>query len=304
MHDTAPSAAAGWLLVEHPGPWPASGRPTDLPDGMIRLMARAPKVGVRVQLIRRPGHVRRQASSRDAHVFAAGSGTYGGFIPQGVELPAPWLEHRTIGDLAHLPDLVDLEALGRGERIGLGAHVEGPLMLVCAHGTRDTCCAMYGRRAAKGLARVARDRVWETTHISGHRFAPNVVSLPEGVFYGGVADSPTAYRDLVRASTDGEILLTHYRGRVGLPAPVQAAEWHVRTAGEATSIDAVRALRWSTDGSTERTSVTFGLDGDPVNVVVQPAAPAGARLTSCTKAELSDPKHYELVSMGLPVSAG
>ena len=53
FHGSAPEAAKSWLLIEHPGPWPAFGLPDDLPPALADYSARALQHGVRTQLIRR-----------------------------------------------------------------------------------------------------------------------------------------------------------------------------------------------------------------------------------------------------------
>lgn len=66
------------------------------------------------------------------------------------------------------------------------------------------------------------DRAWQTTHVGGHRFAPNVLALPQGVLYGRVRpeDVPRFVED-VQA---GRLARDHVRGRSALPAEAQAAE--------------------------------------------------------------------------------
>ena len=50
-------------------------------------------------------------------------------------------------------------------------------ILVCTHGARDACCGKFGYGfyvEMRGLAAVRGDgvRVWRTSHLGGHRFAP------------------------------------------------------------------------------------------------------------------------------------
>ena len=44
---TAPARARAWLLVEHPGPWPAFGWPEDLPAEAREALAAAAAFDVR-----------------------------------------------------------------------------------------------------------------------------------------------------------------------------------------------------------------------------------------------------------------
>ena len=69
----------------------------------------------------------------------------------------------------------------------------GPILLVCTHGVHDTCCALRGRPVAAALAARWPGQVWECSHVGGDRFAPNVVVLPDGFYYGNL-DPETAVR--------------------------------------------------------------------------------------------------------------
>jgi len=123
--------------------------------------------------------------------------------------------------LASYDELLDLDLAGGGERL------EHPLFVVCTHGKRDRCCAVYGRPLYEALRdELDEDWVWQATHVGGDRFAGNVVVLPDGLYFGRVgADSAAALADAYFA---GKIDLEHYRGRCWYPFPVQAAEQAVR----------------------------------------------------------------------------
>ena len=64
--------------------------------------------------------------------------------------------------------------------------------------------------AASALASGEGAAVWETSHTSGHRFAPTYVSLPDGYLFGGP--------DAASASVDA------CRGRSSLEPAAQVAE--------------------------------------------------------------------------------
>ena len=58
--------------------------------------------------------------------------------------------------------------------------------------------------------------VWETTHVGGHRFAPNLVIFPHGLYYGPV-DAEGAIA-AIEAHRNGAISARGFRGRSGVPA--------------------------------------------------------------------------------------
>jgi hypothetical protein len=96
-----------------------------------------------------------------------------------------------------------------------------PLFLVCTHGRHDACCALRGRPLAQALHHARPDRVWETTHLGGDRFAANLLVLPTGELYGRVPSLAAAgLADRVDA---GEVVPGLLRGRIGLPPIAQAA---------------------------------------------------------------------------------
>jgi hypothetical protein len=186
---SAPEASRAWLLIEHQGPWAAESlESTDVPAVALE----AAELGVRVQLIRRPG----ETAERMFAAWTAG--------------PSVWAGEFS-GDVA---------ALAAGSEAAVRERCE-PLYLVCTHGRRDACCGRYGGALARGLAEAGYP-VWETTHVGGHRFAANLVILPHGLYYGQV-DLAGAVAAL-EAYQDGRAVVRGFRGRAGLPAADQQAE--------------------------------------------------------------------------------
>ncbi len=98
------------------------------------------------------------------------------------------------------------------------AHVRD--LLVCTHGTHDGCCATFGYpvycllRHEHAPATDGQLRVWRVSHFGGHRFAPTLIDLPEGRYWGRL-DAEAVARPVRR---DGALsdLRRHYRGWSGL----------------------------------------------------------------------------------------
>jgi hypothetical protein len=222
------SPMGGWLLVEHPGPWPAGVVDQVLTGAMsaVRLRqlhelqaARA----IRPLLIRRPGRdqATRQTGPRRSRpaglrVMVGGAGG------------RPWLEAVDVDDPDELGARLDQLDLGAALAAGTvgGRRVDGPLFLVCTHGTKDVCCATEGRPIAAGLARRHPGRVWETTHLGGDRWAANLLTVPAGYLHGHV-DAEQAGR-VADAALAGLVELDRLRGRTVLAPWAQAAEVAVR----------------------------------------------------------------------------
>ena len=257
---TAPGAGYGsWLLVEHPGPWPAFLPWEVLGERAAKVALAARDRRVQVCLIRR---VRERREGAPYRVYVASN--RGG---------APWVETAELADPDELVHL-DLDALAAGRPAGFGTVTDEPLLLVCTHGRRDRCCAQYGRPVAVALAAAYGDLVWEATHLGGDRFAANLVSLPDGLFHGRLTAANAV--EVAGACLAGEVRLPHYRGRAGVPAAGQAAEHRLRVrTGE------TRAAAVEVDVAADGTVRLFHA-GREYTATVTPVRGA-ARRTSCAR---------------------
>lgn len=210
---SAPEASRAWLLIEHPGPWPHQEADAAFPPGLAELAEAAVSMGIRLQLIRKPGR-RRVGDARTVFLgWTAGS--------------EPWLRRAVVS--ASAPKLTEraLKELAAGICPSFGAPAGEPVFLVCTHAKRSACCSRYGMPLARGLAVRYPGQVWETSHVGGHRFAANLVIMPHGLYYGpvGLEAASTA----IDAYQRGAVGLDRYRGRAGTPRPGQEAD-HERLA--------------------------------------------------------------------------
>jgi hypothetical protein len=214
-HASAPEASRAWLLIEHPGPWPAEPAEAQFPVLLGQFVEEAAARGIRIQLIRRPARRREGlGADRPRAVFACWTAGDG-----------PWLRRGEMPVDAVPGAGLDLDALASGEPSAFGVPAAGPMFLVCAHSRRNACCARFGGPLAQTLAARYPSQVWETTHVGGHRFAANLVILPHGLYYGPV-DATTAVAAL-EAYEQGLVVPARYRGRAGLPRDIQESE-HAR----------------------------------------------------------------------------
>jgi hypothetical protein len=201
LHATAPPAQR-WLLLEHPGPWPVDAvAGSGLEPAVLAALSRtAASTDTRILLIRRPG--RTSAPARRQWLLSGpGHGTVTGSWAADAELDAA------------------VEALAAPTRRARAS--PDPVLLVCAHGVHDACCAIRGRPVAAALEQQWPGQVWECSHVGGDRFAPNLVVLPDGFYYGGL-DATTAV-GTVAAHLAGQIRTAHLRGMARFPPPQQAA---------------------------------------------------------------------------------
>ena len=306
---TAPTAAVGWLLIEHPGPWPAFGLPPDIPAPLARFANQALEHGVRTQLIRRPDRMGRQVGAGTPIVMVGGG-------PPGRK----WLEQRALTD-PHLLSGLDPSRIAHSQPLGFGVPVDAAL-LVCTHGRREVCCARFGRPVARALAARFGSVVWETTHVGGDRFAANLVVLPTGAYYGRL--DPGSAVTVAEMALEGRITLDQFRGCAGLPAAVQAAECLLRRALGAVAASAVRyidqrdddddddhyahALAAAADGKSARAAyrvhrVRFDVNGQGTHTVTLARQDTTCpRLTSCGTGTVETPTGYRLLGIAGPLA--
>lgn len=198
-----------WLLLEYDGAWEANAlAASSLPDPIkAHLNAQMEQLGdARFQFIKRSG------TRQGIRFYAV------------CTRPGQTALYRF--DLVNYDELlvIDLKPVMEGKHPEL--RVSEQLMLVCTNGKKDIACAKLGIPLVQALETEFKGKVWQTTHIGGHRFAGTLVTLPDGHYYGRV--SPAEVPALAAAVREGRIAPAHYRGRCGLPPPAQAAEIALR----------------------------------------------------------------------------
>lgn len=208
LSGTAPPAVR-WLLIEYPGPWSVDALAGSSIETAVQaqLQSASRRAKARLLLIRRP---RRRASaapaSRQWMVLTRGARTVTG----------SWRDDH---DLRAAARALDEPAPPSGT--GEAGDPNDQLILVCAHGVHDLCCAVRGRSVAQALAAAWPEQTWECSHVGGCRFAPNVVILPDGVYYGDL--DPISAGSVVRDHLAGVVRADYLRGFSGYPPPAQAA---------------------------------------------------------------------------------
>jgi hypothetical protein len=211
------TSATDWLLVEVRGAWGHDAvAESGLPSDVAELLVAVPE---KVILIRRPDR------RRGVTVIHATVTEQGGRAAR--------------QELGSLDDLLLADLRG-------GDPVLGPVLLVCAHGRRDACCARLGVPLFDALtAHVDPGLLWQASHLGGHRFAPNLVSLPHGVQLGRIP--PARAAEVVALLAAGRIPLELYRGRTVYGPDVQVAEVAVRRLTGCDRIAGLRLLRREDD---------------------------------------------------------
>lgn len=276
---TAPRAIA-WVALEQDGPWGAKALTQSQLDPALGALIeeRAAAAGVRPALIRTPGRHSSGVTDGPRRVLVAHT-TPG----------RSWLLEGTVPDAADVAAL-DWDALAAGDRAAVAASLpvleltDEPHLLVCTNGKRDTCCAVLGRPVARDAWSAVPGRVWETTHVSGHRFAATTVLLPWGYLHGRL-DTESALQ--VLADADVGLLPLQpatgdLRGRSTWSAAGQVAEGVVRRTSGEEDLDAL-AVTAEEPGDGSVLVTVQHTDGRGWGVAVEEQAPGTIRAESCGK---------------------
>ena len=96
---------------------------------------------------------------------------------------------------------------------------------ICTHGARDSCCGTFGFPAYQKLrTQFANEnvRVWRTSHTGGHRFAPNVLEYPVGIYWAWVTGD--SLKNAVNREGDVNNLYNQMRGWAGAGRLEQVVE--------------------------------------------------------------------------------
>jgi hypothetical protein len=263
--------SSAWLALEETGAWGARapGESGLDPELSRALSARAEAAGLAVLLIRGAGSKPRRRC----------------LLAHGGERATRFLEFLELESAADVLEL-DLQRVACGRPTGAGRVTPARHFLTCVNGKRAPCCALRGRPVARALAAAIGDRSWQCTHLGGHRFAANVLALPDGLVFGRL--NPDSAVRVAHELDEGRLVLDHLRGRSGRPAAVQAAELLLRRRLGIREADAV-VLR-------EVDPPTFSVGGQRYEVVVS-SRPAPPRPTSCRADKYETPLHWTLESV-------
>jgi len=195
---TAADAIHSWILIEYPRAWPARFTIEDLqlPPAMKNaLMTWSKQPGHKCLLIRQP-------KESQGRVFRVSQKTV-------------WVAKQ---DASLDWSMQDTAGWSRWEE---------PIVLVCTHGSRDRCCGTLGGMVFASLARQKPAWVWQCSHLGGHRFAPTLLTFPDGMMYGRVPLEHCSEL-LTALAEERPWRLEYQRGNTQLPRAVQALDIQLR----------------------------------------------------------------------------
>jgi hypothetical protein len=171
--------------------------------------------------------------------------------------------------------------------------IKDELFFVCTNGQRDACCAIHGMRVYAEMSRHCESRVWQTTHLGGHRFAATLVSLPGGLVYGRL--EPEDVPGLLREHGAGGLLLDRLRGRSGFDIPSQVAEISLRARTGHRQQDRYLLLEATGGDGIERRIFQDRVDGSRHELRLKPAAEPLYFQAGCGLAELKSRRLFKVL---------
>ncbi|MCG9893166.1 MAG: sucrase ferredoxin [Thermosynechococcaceae cyanobacterium MS004] len=149
-------------------------------------------------------------------------------------------------------------------------------ILVCNHGNVDAACSRFGYpiyqklRSKYAAANNINLRFWRCSHFGGHQFAPTLVELPQGQYWGHL--KPEILDLLVRRNGSVKELYPYYRGWGGLSCFEQIAE------REIWMLEGWQWLQYLKRGETITTATTHHEDEEPdwAEVQIEYTSPDGS----------------------------
>ena len=202
MLGTAPQVGF-WILLEVRDQWEpknleANSLPEVATDWISNVEAKAISLGLlpRVQFIR---HRRRPADPLTVMTSREGK-----------------LMRQEINDY---DELADIDPFDEDKPM---PECDEILYFVCTHGRRDVCCSRQGLPTWQRLNEISNGRAWQTTHLGGHRFAANVLTMPTARMYGRLTSHEVD--EFFTEIESGEVPTRLLRGNAFLPPDAQACE--------------------------------------------------------------------------------
>lgn len=205
-----------YILVECPPPW--SFHPLDsksLPSKLQALKAAVDEVSIALRLV----------FIYNRHLYKSGLTRLIIYQETAAYFPSYRKQEFLLSDIHEVVPIV--ERCIRGENLET-EDTNTRDILICTHGSHDQCCAKYGnpfyQQAIATVAELSLPnvRIWQSSHFGGHRFAPTMIDLPEGRYYGRLEQK--SFVSILTRTGDIQCLKNVYRGSGILPWAVQVLE--------------------------------------------------------------------------------
>lgn len=207
-----------YILIECPQPWMSSAFHSKwVPENLSVLVKECKKAQLPIRFLLIANNMSHKADSTTLLIYESSKGLGNGYSKREFKLEN--IEQAATTIKKWLKD--------KPSRYEVSTDITRDF-LVCTHGSHDKCCARYGGQfyfhasnkiTELGLKNV---RIWKSSHFGGHRFAPTMIDLPDGRYYGRLDSN--SFQSILTHSGEIENLIEVYRGWGFLPRPIQVLE--------------------------------------------------------------------------------
>lgn len=214
--------ADGLLIVEVPQPWSAKMFSPEI-QPILALIKKLALRGIKLRLIAiAPERDYSQSGYRRVLYYSRPTPFFATFARQEYLVPAAETARLAIALLNH-----QMQQKHELAEYAAYRQLTQPVrdILVCTHGNVDAACARFGFPIYNKLRKQYANsvlRIWRCTHFGGHQYAPTLLDLPEGRYWGHL--EPERLDALIHHQGSPLELRSCYRGWAGLGKFEQIAE--------------------------------------------------------------------------------
>ncbi len=224
-----------FVLLETPLPW---GKPALLSEGVPEIVRQALKPhlgkypGLRVHLIANEETAQQQA--RRLIICQRQLDSPQRYSTWEMRTTSPEQMAMALSDLLSQPPGEPLRQSSDEQSVGQAAsnvfsnRDDNRHLLVCTHGSHNECCGIQGYPLYQDAIALMRSltlnqtHIWQVSHIGGHRYAPTLIDLPQGRYYGEL--NRNVLKILLQQQGELDELMECYRGWSLLPKALQVQE--------------------------------------------------------------------------------
>lgn len=256
-----------WIMLEYRRAWQAKALKTNTLEAATNAWIDNTVAAFKAKgLVARPQFIRRPQRQPGIALFVAQQGKLSGLTVE------------------------DEQALQKLDLVNLSLPaVAGPQYFVCTNAKRDLCCAKFGRPTFAALHKMLPDRAWQTTHVGGHRYAPNILVLPDANMYGRVMETDVA--EFLSATEHKQVAAPFLRGNTAYSKLAQCAEHALLSQRESSLSEKSKVDTAATDTEAHKllretdSRVTFSTPEGVREFLVEQAKDSLRILPSCGKPE-------------------
>ena len=248
-----------YILVECPTPWNYEALNSKwVPDNLRVLVTEIEKKKLPIRFLLIANEQTHRVTDTTLLIYQQQPGLTSGYKKQEFKLP----------NIELVAGVVNKWLGGISSNYEVENHTSRDI-LICTHGSHDQCCARYGNPFYFHTEKIIDNlqlnhiRIWRSSHFGGHRFAPTMIDLPQGRYYGKLEEN--SFLAILNHQGNIEDLGKVYRGWGILPNALQVLErelmlqigwdwFNYQIAG--------KILEQSLDNNTILCEISFGKPGE------------------------------------------